>query len=196
MSPFERHTAAQGALLVVDVQEKLVNLLPHRDLLVANVVRLIDGAKALEIPTFATEQYPQGLGPSVPEVVERLPHRPAKTTFHCCSVAGIQEQFSGRRIHHVTVCGIEAHVCVAQTALELLRMGLAVQVPADAVASRGKMDWQFALRRLERAGATVSTTEAILFEWVECSDHPQFKTISNLIKSFVPPPKKKHKETR
>src|SRR5262249_61801345 len=156
---------------------------------VANSVRLVRAAKALTVPVWATEQYPKGLGSTVAELAELLPDRPDKTTFHCCAVPQFLEQLYGRHIRHVTLAGIEAHVCVAQTALELLKLGFRVQVPADAVASRSKMDWEFALRRLEHAGAVVSTTEAVLFEWTESSDHPQFKAISALVKEFVPPRK-------
>jgi nicotinamidase-related amidase len=192
MSPHERLTARNGALLIVDVQEKVLAPIRYRELLVANAVRLVRGAQALQLPVWATEQYPQGLGPTVPELAALIPHRPAKTTFHCCAVGEIVEHLHGQKIAHVTLAGIEAHVCVAQTALELLRMGFRVQVPADAVASRATLDWEFALRRLERAGAVVSTTEAVLFEWTERADRPEFKAISALIKDFVPPAKKKH----
>lgn len=183
----DRFTAQQGALLVVDVQEKLMALIPDRTLVTANAVRLVKGARALGLPVWATEQYPTGLGPSVCEITELIPERQSKTTFHCCAIPQFLEQLYGRRIRHVTVVGIEAHVCVAQTALELLGLGFGVQVPADAVASRAKIDWEFALRRLERAGAVVTTTEAALFEWTERSDRPEFKAISDLIKNFVPP---------
>jgi nicotinamidase-related amidase len=192
MSPYERMTARNGGLLIVDVQEKVLAPIRFRDLLVTNAVRLVRGAQILHLPVWATEQYPQGLGPTVPELAELIPHRPAKTTFHCCGVGEIVEHLHAQKLDHVTLAGIEAHVCVAQTALELLGMGVRVQVPADAVASRSKMDWEFALRRLEHAGAVVSTTEAILFEWTERSDRPEFKAISGLIKDFVPPGKPKH----
>lgn len=191
MANLERMTAQDGGLLVVDVQEKLVVGMKYGPLMVANSARLIKAAKELGMPVWATEQYPQGLGPTVPELAELLPSRPAKTTFHCCEVPELVEQLHGRGTRHVTLVGIEAHVCIAQTALELMKMGLLVQIPADAVASRGKVDWEFALRRLERAGAVVTTTEAVLFEWIESSDHPCFKVISNLIKGFVPPQKAK-----
>ncbi|MBX6312111.1 MAG: hydrolase [Isosphaeraceae bacterium] len=187
MVPLERLTARDGSLLVVDVQGKLLDKIPERARVLANTVRLIRAAQALGMPYWGTEQYPKGLGPAVPEIAELIPHRPAKTTFHCCSVVELVEGLHGRKIRHVTLAGIEAHVCVAQTALELLRMGFLVQVPADAVASRFDIDWEFALRRLENAGAVLTTTEAVLFEWVESSEHPQFKVISNLIKEFVPP---------
>ncbi|MDR3634661.1 MAG: hydrolase [Isosphaeraceae bacterium] len=182
----ERLTAQHGALLVVDVQEKLMPLIPDRGALESNTIRLVKAAQLLKLPVWATEQYPKGLGPTVPALADLIPERPAKTTFHCCAVPQLLEQLYGRRIRHVTLAGIEAHVCVAQTALELLGLGFRVQVPADAVASRGKLDWEFALRRLEHAGAVVSTTEAVLFEWTECSDRPEFKAISELIKA-VPP---------
>lgn len=194
MPSTERLTARDGALLVVDLQEKLLERMRYRGLIVANTVRLLKAAQALEIPAWATEQYPKGLGPSVAEVVERIPHRPEKTCFHCCAVPELLEQLYARRIRHVTLVGIETHVCVAQTALELLTLGYRVQVPADAVGSRFKMDWEFALRRLEQAGAVLTTTEAVLFEWTESADHPQFKTISALIKDFVPPGKTKEKK--
>jgi nicotinamidase-related amidase len=183
----QRLTCQYGALLVVDMQEKLLAHIADRDLVVGHTVSLIRGARALGMPVWATEQYPRGLGPSVAAVVELIPERPAKTTFHCCAVPQLLEQLYGRHVRHVTVTGIEAHVCVAQTALELLDLGFRVQVPADAVASRRKIDWEFALRRLEHAGAIVSTTESVLFEWTERSDRPEFKVVSELIKSLNQP---------
>jgi nicotinamidase-related amidase len=183
----ERFTTQHGALLVVDVQEELLTRMKYRDLVVANTVRLIRGARHLGLPVWATEQDPEGLSPTVAEIAALVPQRLSKTTFHCCAIPLLFEQFYYRQIRHVTLAGIEAHVCIAQTALELLKLGIRVQVPTDAVASRSKMDWEFALRRLEHAGAIVSTTEAVLFEWTERSDRPEFKAISELIKSFVPP---------
>lgn len=187
MSDSTRLTAREGALFAIDLQEKL---LPHVDghaHVLANAIRLIDGARVLEIPAFATEQYPRGLGPTVAAVAERLLHRSEKTAFSCCAIPELVEQLHGRHVRHVTLAGIEAHVCVAQTALDLIGLGFHVQVAADGVGSRRRMDWEFALRRLERAGAVVSTTEAILFEWAESSDRPAFKRISQLVKEFVPP---------
>lgn len=187
MPNWERFTASHGALLVVDVQKKLVDVMAYGPLVVANGVRLTRAASLLKIPHWATEQYPQGLGPTVPDLAALYPQRPAKSCFHCCAVPELLEQLHGLSIRHVTLVGIETHVCIAQTALELLAKGLRVQVPADAVASRSHLDWKIALRRLEHAGAVVTTTEAVLFEWTETADHPQFKAISRLVKDFVPP---------
>lgn len=188
MATPERLTAQGAALLVVDVQQRLIERLKDGPLVIANTDRLIRAARALSIPVFATEQYPKGLGPTVPSIAELIPDRPAKTLFHCAEVPGFIAALTAANVRHVTLAGIEAHVCIAQTALELMKRGYHVQIPADAVASRSKIDWEFALRRLEHAGATVSTVEAALFEWTECSDHPSFKTISALVKDFVPPP--------
>ena len=179
----ERLTARHGALLVVDMQEKLLAAMHDREPVVASTVRLIRGAKALEIPTWASEQYPKGLGATVPAIAALIPDRPSKLSFQCCAVPQLLEQFYGRHIRHVALAGVEAHVCVAQTALELLDLGFRVQIPADAVTSRHRLDWEIALRRLERAGAVISTTEAVLFEWLESADRPEFKVISELVKT-------------
>ena len=181
-----RLTARDGALLVIDLQERLLGVMSDRYVVVHNAIRLIQGANVLRLPVFATEQYPKGLGPSIPEIAAMVPHRPSKTLFHCAEAVGLTDALSGDSIKHITLTGIEAHVCVAQTALELLQLGYTVQIAADAVSSRHPIDRDFALRRLEHAGAVVSTTEAILFEWTERSDRPEFKAISQLVKSSEP----------
>lgn len=189
MRPTQRLTSHHGGLLVVDLQDKLLDLIPERDAVVASTAALIRGARALGMPVWGTEQYPRGLGPTTSAIAELIPERPAKTSFHCCTVPQFVEQLYGRNIRHVTIVGIEAHVCISQTALELLDLGFRVQVPADAVASRRKIDWEFALRRLEHAGAVVSTAESALFEWTERSDCPPFKTISEIVKSMSGAPR-------
>ena len=182
MPVLDRLIAKDAALLVVDVQEKLLRAIREPERLLDNVERLARAAAILGIPTFATEQYPQGLGPTVDRLAALIPDRPAKTTFHALGAPGIAEGLAIRGIRHVAVVGIEAHVCVAQTALELLRIGYEVQVPADAVGSRFAVDREFALRRVEHAGAVVTTTESALFEWAEGADHPRFREISALVK--------------
>ncbi|QDV33849.1 hydrolase [Tautonia plasticadhaerens] len=194
MSSPDRLTAREGGLLVVDLQSRILEPIRYGDLVVANAVRLIKAAQLLSIPVWATEQYPKGLGPTTPEVADLLPDRLAKLTFHCCGAPGIVEQFRARDVRHLTLTGIEAHVCVSQTALELIDRGFHVQVPADAVASRGKIDWDVALRRMERAGVVVSTTEAVLFEWAETAERPEFKAISALVRDFSSPRKRKDRE--
>ncbi len=185
MRATQRLTASQGALLVIDLQEKLVAAVADGSRVAANAVRLVRGARVLGVPAQATEQYPKGLGPTVAALAELLPDRPPKTTFACSSLPSVLEQFYGRQVRHVTLAGVEAHVCVAQTALELMELGFRVQVVADAVGSRDPFDRDVALRRLETAGAAISTTEAVLFEWCETADRPEFKAISALVKERV-----------
>jgi nicotinamidase-related amidase len=183
MNRLDRRSARDGGLLIIDVQEKLLAVIEDRARVVANGVRLIHAAAELGIPTWATEQYPKGLGSTVPEIAALLPQRSSKLTFSCCGVPELVEQLHGRGIRHLTLAGIEAHVCVAQTALDLLRLGFNVGVAADAVASRNRFDCEISLRRLESVGAVVTSTEAVLFEWLTSADHQKFKAISALVKT-------------
>jgi nicotinamidase-related amidase len=182
MNPSQRLTAEGAALLVVDVQERLLPAIDGSDRLLGNAHRLVRAAQILGIPSLATEQYPKGLGPTVELMADLILDRPAKTTFHCLGAPGIAEKLAELGVKHVTLAGIEAHVCVAQTALELLGLGYRVQVPVDAVSSRFAIDREVALRRLECAGVVISTTEAVLFEWLGDARHPRFKEISALVK--------------
>jgi len=168
--------------LVVDLQTRLVPAILEIDLVLATAVRLVRGARLLDIPVLATEQVPSKLGPTVPPLADLLPDRRPKTTFHAGGAAGLWEWLEASGARHVALVGIEAHICVAQTALELLARGYEVQIPIDAVGSRFATDRDVALRRLERAGVTLTTAEATLFEWVENADHPQFRAISALVK--------------
>ncbi len=172
--------------MIVDVQEKLVPLVENSAIVRANCLRLVQTAQLLNVPVFGTEQYPKRLGPFVEELAEVVPRRWAKTTFHCLAVPELLEQIHGRTIEHLVVAGIETHVCILQTVLESLKKGLRVQVPADAASARFPLDHEFALRRMEFAGAVVSSTESVMFEWIETSDHPKFKELSALVKNFHP----------
>jgi nicotinamidase-related amidase len=167
-------------LLIVDVQERFMPTIPVADQLVANCRKLLAGAKALGIPASATEQYPKGLGPTVPQLAEFLPTRPEKLRFSSAEVLGWTSASDDER-HKVVVAGIETHVCIQQTVLDLLAAGYQVYVPADAVASRHKPDWRFALQRLRDSGAVVTSTEAVLFEWCEVAGTDEFKQISRIV---------------
>jgi nicotinamidase-related amidase len=173
-------------LLVVDVQERLAPAIAGHKRVEWNIRRLIDGAKALGLPVLATEQYPKGLGPTVPELAGRLGPIPAKLTFSCCGCPETLRQLERRGVHKILVCGIEAHVCVQQTVLDLLSHGWRVYVAADAVGSRRAIDYRVALRRMDSAGATLTTTEAALFEWCEAAGTPEFREISRLAKEEPP----------
>lgn len=172
---------ADTALLVVDVQERLMTKIPDAAALVRNIAFLIDAARLLGLPVLATEQYPRGLGPTVPELARRLPERPDKVGFSCCAIPSVVETLHRQARPKVVLAGIEAHVCVLQTGLDLLDQSFRVYLPADAVASRYAIDQDMALRRLESAGAILTTCETAVFEWVGGANHPQFKAVSNLV---------------
>jgi nicotinamidase-related amidase len=174
------------ALLVVDMQERLLAAIPGREQLVWNVRRLIDGARVLGLPVAATEQYPQGLGATVPELAERLGNVPSKLTFSCGSCPELFEDLENRGIYKLLVSGVEAHVCVQQTVLDLLAGAWRVYVAADAVGSRHEIDYRVALERMDSAGATLTTTEAALFEWCRTAGRPEFQQISRLVREEAP----------
>ena len=173
-------------LLVVDVQEKLMPLIGGQQRIVWNLRRLLDGAEATGVKALATEQYPQGLGPTVPELAERLGTIPSKAAFSCAGCEPFMEQLQQIAPSKVLVAGIEAHVCVQQTVLDLLALGYRVFVPVDAVGSRYAIDYETGLKRMESSGATLTTTESALFEWCQVSGTPTFKKISALVREKPP----------
>jgi nicotinamidase-related amidase len=174
-------SASDTGLLVVDVQEKLMPLIPGAETLVRNIAFLIDGARLLGMTVQATEQYPRGLGPTLPELARRIPVRPEKTAFSCCAIPSVVETFHRAARPKIILAGIEAHVCVLNTALDLLALGFRVYLAVDAVGSRYPIDQEIALRRLEQAGAILTTSETAVFEWVGGAGNPQFKEISRLV---------------
>lgn len=186
----ELMSVGDTGLLVVDVQEKLVLAIRGHQRVVWNTGRLIDGAKILGIPLIATEQYPKGLGSTVPTLADRLGDRPAKLTFSCYGCSDVHlflEDFRRRGVSKLLVCGMETHVCVQQTVLDLLSAGWRVYVAVDAVGSRAEVDHRTALGRMDSSGATLTTTEAALFEWCQAAGTPEFKQISRLVREEGPP---------
>ena len=174
-------SAADTALLVVDVQEKLLPKIRDHVALVRNIRFLLDGAKLVQIPAQASEQYPRGLGATVPDLIGYFPERPDKTAFSSCAIPSVVETFHRAARPKVVLAGIETHVCVLHTALDLLAAGFRVFLPVDAVGARYRVDHETALRRLEQAGAVLTTVETCAFEWLGGAGHPQFKAVSALV---------------
>jgi nicotinamidase-related amidase len=171
---FDRRSAA---VVVVDVQDGFRSYDTFADVAAA-CGRLVEGAGLLDVPVIATEQYPKGLKHTAPEV--GLPddaERVEKAVFSAVRADGFN--LAGR--NQVLICGIEAHVCVAQTALDLLDRGVAVQVVTDAVGSRHAHDREVGLQRLDRAGAVLTTVEAALLELCERAGTPEFKAVQKVI---------------
>jgi nicotinamidase-related amidase len=182
MTANPRLTPANSVVVVIDVQDKLLAKIPTAAALVRNVAFLIDTAQVLGVPVTATEQYPKGLGPTTPELARRLPpDRPAKTAFSCCGADNFLHELRRLERPNVVLAGMETHVCVSQTACDLLAAGLTVVLPVDALAARNALDHDTALRRLERAGAIPTSVEAVAFEWLADAAHPQFKAVSKLV---------------
>jgi nicotinamidase-related amidase len=174
-------SARESALLVVDVQEKLMAKIPGAEAITRDIAFLLDVAQMLEVEIAATEQYPKGLGPTVAPLARRVPQRPEKLGFSCCAVPGLADSFRAKGRSQIVLVGIEAHVCVLNTALDLLATGFQVYLAVDAVASRYAIDREVALRRLEKAGAILTTVETCAFEWLGGAHHPQFKAVSALV---------------
>lgn len=173
-------------LLIVDVQEKLISAFPDQiqDQLVANCRFLCEGAKLLGVPMTMTEQYPQGLGSTVPPLAQFCDVRPSKKRFsavECMGLPTAAEAADDR--FQVVVAGMETHVCVLQTVMDLLALGYQAFVVVDSVAARGPIDHGVALERMANSGATMTTAESVLFEWCETAAVAEFKQLSSLIKS-------------
>lgn len=171
-------------LVVVDVQGKLAQLMYDKQVLFKNIQILIKAAKILDIPILWCQQCPDALGPTVPEIAQLLTDNEPinKSAFSCCGVEQFNIKLNDLKRRQILLCGIETHVCVYQTSVDLLRKGLSVDVVADAVSSRTPENKQIAINRMVAEGINISCTETALFELLKTAEHPQFKQIAKLIK--------------
>lgn len=176
-----RMSPADTALLVVDVQEKLIDKIHGAGRLVRNLEFLVEACQAIGVPIQVTEQYPKGLGATVASLTPKLPKPWEKTDFSCCGVPELLEYLDRDARRKVVVAGIETHVCVLQTVLDLLTRDVQVFVAVDAVGSRYPQDHDLALRRMEQAGAILTTCETAAFECMGGSRVPCFKQVSQLV---------------
>jgi len=173
--------AERCALLVVDIQEKLLPPIFHKEQLVRNSKLLIRAADSLKIPAIVSTQYARGLGKTVPEVASLLPETEAidKDQFSCFGsevFCTLLKRLPGNR-NTLLLCGMESHICVMQTALAALREGYLVHVASDAVSSRTEWNWKIGLERMRGAGAVISSTEMMIYELMRSSSSPAFKAI-------------------
>jgi nicotinamidase-related amidase len=176
-------TPQNSALAVIDVQEKLMNVMPRRAETLASIQKLIGAARALELPTLVTAQYIKGLGPVCAEIAEVTKGiTPVeKTTFSCCGSEEFLRAVKELRRQRIILCGIEAHVCVQQTAIDLMK-DYFVYVAADAICSRHDVDYTVAIERMRDCGAVITTIESAVFELLRESGTEQFKEILPLFK--------------
>lgn len=175
-----RHTA----LLVIDIQTRVHAAMLYARQVEQNAVKLIHGFQILKAPIFVTEQYPQGLGATIPAIAAALGEISSlqKMSFSCCGSEELIRRLEKDGIKQVVLCGIETHVCVQQTALDLLAGGYQVHLVEEAASSRKESDHVTALARMRAAGVVPTSTEAVLFELMERADIAEFKQVSALIK--------------
>jgi nicotinamidase-related amidase len=172
-----------SALLVVDVQQKLVPAVDSSNEVVAKSKQLMDAASILNVPVLVSEQYPKGLGHTIDDLdVSKATVVAEKTMFSCRECQPIFDFLENESIQTVLLCGIEAHVCVAQTAFDLMAAGFKVHIAVDAIGSRRPTDRDTAISRMSTHGMSMTTAEAAIFEWCESASASEFKAVSQLVK--------------
>ena len=183
-STTRRIVRERAALAVIDIQERLLPVMHEKDRVVRNSVRLIQAAAILNVPVLVTEQYRKGVGVTVPEVAAVIPgFAPVeKLAFSCCGADGFVQSLRGKGVSDVILCGIEAHVCVTQTCLDLLDEGFRPFVVTDAISSRTVENHQSGIARMRDAGAVIVSSEMILFELLGRAGTEEFKQILPLVK--------------
>lgn len=177
----------ESILTVVDIQTRLTAAMPAKVLVRLHRYTglLIKAATTLGIPVFVTEQYPQGLGKLEDDIVKLLPDhakRYEKTSFSCVGADHFVEDLKQSQRKQILLTGMETHVCILQSAIDLLNLGFQVIVISDAVCSRHRENYETALLRLRQAGAIITNSESVLFEWLRDAKHEHFKTLQSLIK--------------
>ena len=177
-------TKEYAALVVIDIQGKLATLMHRRELVYKNVIRMIKGAGVLDVPVIWTEQLPDKLGDTIPEIKEALEGiQPlVKKSFSCCGDNAFLKQLSSLGRKQILLTGIETHVCVYQTALDLLEAGYEVYLVRDAVSSRIEENYHLGVERIREAGAKLTSVEMSLFEMLKVAEGDQFKQIINIVK--------------
>lgn len=170
---------------VIDYQEKLIPVMDKRAILIKNTEILIKGLKELHIPIIATQQYTKGLGESIREIKSILGedvYYLDKITFSVAEDENILKEIKKRNVKNIIICGIEAHICVLQSVIDLIEMGYHVILVVDCISSRKELDKQYGIERAKIEGAVLTTYEAILFELLRTAKNEKFKSISQLIK--------------
>lgn len=185
MNPAAICQREESQLVIVDAQERLCTAMEQSALetFLNNCAILLQAARLLDIPTLYTEQYPKGLGATHPDLAQWLPPAPRveKTCFSCCEASEFCAQLDDTR-PQVILAGMESHICILQTALQLQEMGRCVYVPEDAVLSRNPANKANALQRLRQAGIIVTNTESVVFEWLRVAEGDAFKQIAKLVR--------------
>ena len=173
-----------SALVVVDIQEKLARAMHSKEKLIEYSVKLIQGMKVLDVPIITTEQNPKGLGLTVPAITAELTgNKPVvKLSFSCCDEKAFVQKLKAIKRNQIVLAGIEAHVCVYQTALDLISMGYEVEVAVDCIDSRSEENKKMALQKMVMAGVGLTSMEMILFDLLKVAEGTKFKEILKIVK--------------
>ena len=171
-----------NALLIIDIQEKIIRPIFNKDSIIKNIKKLIDAYQILEENIFVSEQNPLKLGVTIPELLPKKGFKKIeKMEFSLANIQDFVKELKNRKITNLIVCGIETHICIQQTALDCLQKGFEVIIVSDAMSSRNRVDHEIALQRMIQKGAILTTTESIIFELCKTADRKEFKEIRNII---------------
>lgn len=176
-------TAQSTLFLVLDFQQRIVNAVANSEAVTAEILKLLKGANLLSVPILVTEQYPQGLGSTVSLLDQELQFctKIEKNSFSAWDMLAFQEILNQKKRKQIVLMGIETHICILQTALDLLANGFQVHLPYNATASRLESNKENAVIRLREAGGIITNTESVLFELLENTKNPVFKAVQKLI---------------
>ena len=170
------------ALLIIDIQEKIIKPIFNKDSIIKNIKKLINAYQILEENIFISEQNPLKLGETIPELLTKVKFKKIeKMAFSLANIEDFLKELKNKKITNLIVCGIETHICIQQTVLDCLKKGFEVILVADAMSSRNRFDHEVALQRMIQKGAILTTTESIIFELCKTADRKEFKEIRNII---------------
>ncbi len=170
------------ALLIIDIQEKIMRPIFNKDSIIRNIKKLINAYQILEENIFVSEQNPLKLGQTIPELLPKAEfNKIEKMEFSLANIQEILTELKNKKITNLIVCGIETHICIQQTVLDFLHKGFEVILISDAMSSRNRIDHEIALQRMTQKGAILTTTESIIFELCKTADRKEFKEIRKII---------------
>ena len=181
---FKSELPIKNALLLIDIQEKIINPIDNKDSIIKNIKKLLRAYQILDNNIFLSEQNPLKLGNTIPNLLPEISiTKIQKMDFSLASSEAIFEELLKKNITNLIICGFETHICIQQSVLEFLKKGYEVQLICDAMGSRNNLDHEIALQRMLHKGAIITTTESIIFEICKTSDRKEFKEIRNIIKN-------------
>jgi nicotinamidase-related amidase len=178
----EKQSKKISALLIIDIQEKIISPIFNKDSIITNIKKLINAYQILEENIFLSEQNPLKLGATIPELLPKSGFKKIeKMEFSLANIQEFLKELKNQKITNLIVCGIETHICIQQTVLDCLQKGFEVILVSDAMSSRNRLDHEIALQRMIQSGAIITTTESIIFELCKTADRKEFKEIKNII---------------